>query len=62
MVKHKKLLEWVEEMAALLEPDTIYWCDGSEEENERLLEENVAKGAAVAVKSREAPGMLLVPQ
>nr|MBP6137663.1 phosphoenolpyruvate carboxykinase (GTP) [Clostridia bacterium] len=59
MVKHKKLLEWVEEMAALLEPDTIYWCDGSEEENERLLEENVAKGAAVRLNREKRPGCYL---
>ncbi|MGB4139586.1 MAG: phosphoenolpyruvate carboxykinase (GTP) [Saccharofermentanales bacterium] len=59
MVKHKKLLEWVDEMAALLEPDSIYWCDGSEEENERLLEENVAKGAAVRLNGEKRPGCYL---
>mgnify|MGYP000983342673 FL=1 len=55
MVQHKKLLEWVEEMAALLEPDSIHWCDGSEEENKRLLEENVAKGAAVRLNHEKRP-------
>ncbi len=59
MVKHKKLLEWVDEMAALLEPDSIHWCDGSEEENERLLEENVAKGAAVRLNREKRPGCYL---
>lgn len=59
MVQHKKLLEWVEKMAALLEPDSIYWCNGSEEENERLLEENVAKGAAVRLNREKRPGCYL---
>ncbi len=59
MVKHKKLLEWVDEMAALLEPDSIHWCDGSDEENERLLEENVANGAAVRLNCEKRPGCYL---
>lgn len=56
MVKHKKLQEWVDEMAALLEPDRIYWCDGSEEENDRLLAECVAQGAAVRLNPDKRPG------
>ncbi len=46
-------------MAALLEPDSIYWCNGSEEENERLLEENVAKGVAVRLNREKRPGCYL---
>ena len=33
---HPDVCEWVDEMKALCEPDSIYWCDGSEEEKERL--------------------------
>ncbi len=42
--KHKKLLAWVDEIAALTQPDQIYWCDGSDEEYLRLCNELVAAG------------------
>ena len=34
--KNKKLLEWVDEVAALTTPDRVEWCNGSEEEWDRL--------------------------
>ena len=35
---HPKLLAWVEEVAALTQPDAIHWCDGSEAEYDRMFE------------------------
>jgi phosphoenolpyruvate carboxykinase (GTP) len=35
---------WVNELAALTEPDQIHWCDGSEKENQELLDLMVSKG------------------
>lgn len=55
--KNKKLLEWVKEMADMCQPDEIYWCDGSEEENQRLLQEMVNSGMAIPLKKR--PGSYL---
>ena len=37
MTKNKKLQDWVEEAAELCQPDSIYWCDGSQEENDRFV-------------------------
>ncbi|AXJ01762.1 phosphoenolpyruvate carboxykinase (GTP) [Cyclonatronum proteinivorum] len=36
-VKHKELVAWVDEMTALLKPDSVHWCDGSEEENDVMI-------------------------
>lgn len=43
-IKNNKLKAWVEEVAALCEPKSIYWCDGSEAEYDRLCAEMVASG------------------
>jgi phosphoenolpyruvate carboxykinase (GTP) len=54
---NKKLDEWVKQIADLCKPDKIYWCDGSQEENERLLKEMVESGMATPLKKR--PGSYL---
>lgn len=47
MTQHKKLKAWVQEWAELLQPDSVHWCDGSEEENQMLFDQMVASGMAV---------------
>ena len=51
-VKHAKLKSWVDEMAALCEPDQIYWCDGSTAEYDRLMGTAVAAGQAIPLAKR----------
>ena len=57
--KNAKLLEWVKEMADLCQPDEIYWCDGSEEENQRLLQMMVDIGMAIKLNEEKRPGCYL---
>ncbi|MBV8538262.1 MAG: phosphoenolpyruvate carboxykinase, partial [Alphaproteobacteria bacterium] len=54
-----KLLHWVEEMAALCKPDQIYWCDGSQEEYDRLCAEMVARGTMIKLNQQKRPGCYL---
>ena len=56
---HKRLQQWVQEMADLCQPDQIYWCDGSQEEYDRLLKEMVDSGAATPLDSKKRPGSYL---
>ena len=59
MTNNQKLLDWVQEMAEMCQPDDIYWCDGSEEENERLLQEMVDNGMAIKLNQEKRPGCYL---
>jgi phosphoenolpyruvate carboxykinase (GTP) len=56
MTSNKRLITWVEEWVQLCQPDNVYWCDGSDEENEKLLDGMVASGAAVKLNEEKQPG------
>ena len=51
-VKNKRLAQWVEEVAALCQPDPVYWCDGSQAEYDRLMAGMVASGMATPLAQR----------
>jgi phosphoenolpyruvate carboxykinase (GTP) len=50
------LIEWVDRMARLCQPDTVFWCDGSEAEKAALLEEAVSQGVLLELNQKKLPG------
>jgi phosphoenolpyruvate carboxykinase (GTP) len=58
-VKNPKLIAWVAEMSALCKPDTVYWCDGSEEEYQRLCQQLVDAGTFKKLNPAKRPGSYL---
>ncbi len=50
------LREFVEKYSALCQPDQVVWCDGSEEEKQRLTQEAVTKGILTPLNAEKLPG------
>ena len=57
--RHQKLLAWVEEVAALAQPDSIHWCDGSAEEYDRLCQLLVDHGTFRRLSDAKRPNSYL---
>ena len=58
-VKNPKLVAWVAEMASLCKPVNVYWCDGSEEEYDRLCQLLVDNGTFKKLNPAKRPGSFL---
>jgi phosphoenolpyruvate carboxykinase (GTP) len=58
-ITNLELRDWVTKMAALLKPDNIYFCDGSQEEYDRLCEEMVASGTFIRLNAEKRPDSFL---
>src|SRR5215471_12207024 len=57
--RNKKLLAWVEEVAAKCKPDRIHWCDGSQAEYDRLCAEMVKSGTFIKLNEKKRPNSYL---
>ncbi len=56
MIISPKLEKWVKEWSDLCQPDAIHWCDGSAEENQKLLDMMVQSGMAIKLNEAKRPG------
>jgi phosphoenolpyruvate carboxykinase (GTP) len=56
---NQKLLAWVEEVAGLTQAESVYWCDGSAEEYDRLCQELVDAGTFKKLSDAKRPNSYL---
>ncbi len=56
---NQKLLDWVEEWAGVLQPASIHWCDGTEEEYDSLTELMVKQGTLIPLDEGKRPNSFL---
>src|SRR5262245_16529480 len=54
--KNPAVLKWLDEMVRLTQPDNVVFCDGSEEEKNRLTELALAEGTLTALNQQKLPG------
>ncbi|HXF00006.1 MAG TPA: phosphoenolpyruvate carboxykinase (GTP) [Solirubrobacterales bacterium] len=59
LTKNKKLIAWVEQFAALTEPDSIHWCDGSVEEYDHLCQTLIESGTFEKLSEVKRPNSYL---
>ena len=58
-LKHPRLEEWIKDMAALCTPDSVHFCDGSDEEYSTLCEQMVESGTFIRLNPEKRPNSFL---
>ncbi len=55
MTKNEKLIKWVDEMAELCSPDSVYWCNGTDEEYNKMASLLVNNGTFKKLNDEKRP-------
>jgi phosphoenolpyruvate carboxykinase (GTP) len=55
MVQNKKLTDWVNEIAEMCLPESIYWCNGSEEEYIEMAQKLIGSGTFTRLNEELRP-------
>ena len=58
--RHKRLAQWVEDVATLTKPEQVYWCDGSPAEYQNMLHLMIQSGTAIPLDPEKRPDSVLV--
>jgi phosphoenolpyruvate carboxykinase (GTP) len=58
-IKHRRLIGWIADMVALCKPDSVHWCDGSQEEYDQLCNLLVEKGTFIRLNDKLRPNSFL---
>ncbi len=58
-LRHDELRSWVAEMVDLCTPTDVHWCDGTDEEYDRLTRELVDAGTFIELDEELRPGSFL---
>ena len=59
LTKNTAVLNWIDEMAAMTQPDQIVWIDGSQEQLEALRAEACSTGEIIQLNQEKLPGCYL---
>ena len=52
---NQAVLDWVQEVAKLTQPENIFWCDGSDRENEFLLDQARRQNVVIKLNDQKVP-------
>src|SRR5437667_6760465 len=50
---NQAVLDWVRDVAKLAQPENIFWCDGSERENEFLIVESLKQNVLIKLNEKK---------
>lgn len=59
LTSNRAVLAWIDEMAAMTQPDQLVWIDGSEAQLEELRKQACASGEIERLNEEKLPGCYL---